>query len=659
MLAYRFTNWKNGFIFSGDARLGKRLRQQGRLPIGNRFQWITVSLIGLVTLTCGCERSSQKNDSETIVTKQDRTGLENRDRPASTAKSEESEESKDTEDSERIELLARPRSGQPWFEDGTIAAGIDFKNFSGRSDERFLPEIMGSGVLVADFDRNGAPDILFVNGGKPRSQTRPERANNRLFLNDGQGNFRDATLDWNLPSLGYGMGGAVGDFDNDGWPDVYLTTFGGSDVLLRNTGKGFVDVTAESGINPDAKWSSSALFFDADNDGWLELLVIRYVEYNEATAVPTYFNGVHVYSTPQFHDGVPDRLYRNNRDGTFTEITDFHPLPEGDPEKKENAFKGLAVGTADLTGDGLPDIYVANDIRRNFLLVNKGNFEFEESGSMLGVAYGDTGSAQAGMGVAFAHLNDEGIPAISCANFQGESANLFVPRGKLFMERADVLGVARATRPRLQWGMLFFDANNDGQEEFMIVNGHIYDNIELMYTNIGFAQQNSLMKMENGRFIDISDTSGPALKAVQVSRGLAMSDFNGNGLVDFVVSNNDEIAQLGINLTPEPGQFVSLWLEGTDSNRSAIGTKLIAKVGDRRLTREIFGGMSYLSASDLRVHFGLADATQIDELQIHWPSGVVQTLTDIQAGHHYHLIEGETLVSYIPGKQIIEPGSRN
>jgi hypothetical protein len=516
---------------------------------------------------------------------------------------------------------------------------------------------MGSGVLIADFNRDGTPDILFINGGDLRAGRRPVGAENRLYLGDGQGNFRDATEQWKLPSPAYGMGGAIGDFNNDGWPDVYLTTYGGGDMLLRNTGTQFVDVTSEAGIEPESKWSSSALFFDADQDGWLDLLIVRYVDYDLENVIPTYSNGVHVYSTPQFHDGVADQLFRNNRDGTFSEVVDFHPM--GEPsEILENPYKGLAVGSADLTGDGLPDLYIANDMRRNFLLVNEGNFVFREAGQALGAAFGDMGTAQAGMGVAFSHFGSTDIPAIACSNFDGEPANLFVPLHGLFMERSLGLGVARATRPRLQWGMVFFDSNNDGQEELLIASGHIYDNIQAMSKTESFAQQNTFLRYQDGQFFDISNQSGPALRELQVSRGVVVADFDGDGKLDFVVSNNDGIPQLGRNSTLEPGQFVSLWLEGTQSNRSAIGAKIEFKVGGKSGRREIFGGTSYLSANDLRVHLGLGGANSIDELDVLWPSGHRQTFTDVAANQFYHLIEGQELVAYRPGERTIFPETR-
>lgn len=547
-----------------------------------------------------------------------------------------------------------PQPGQPWFIDETEVAGINFRHMAGRSDERLLPEIMGSGVLIADFNRDGSPDMLFINGGQLRADMRPVDAGNRLYLGDGHGHFRDATEQWKLPSSAYGMGGTVGDFNNDGWVDVYLTTYGGGDMLLRNTGMQFEDVTVAAGIPASSKWSSSALFFDADGDGWLDLLVVRYVDYDLESVIPTYSNGVHVYSTPQFHDGVMDQLYRNNRDGTFSEVVNFHPI--GAPaEIRENPYKGLAVGSADLTGDGLPDLYIANDMRRNFLLVNDGNFVFREAGQALGAAFGDMGTAQAGMGVAFSHFVAADVPSIACSNFEGEPTNLFVPLHGRFMERSLGLGVARATRPRLQWGLVFFDANNDGQEELLIASGHIYDNIQAMSTTTSFAQQNTLLRYVDGQFRDISNQSGPALRELQVSRGVVVADFDGDGRLDFVVSNNDGIPQFGRNITVAPGHFVSLWLEGTDSNRSAIGAKIDYQVGDKSSRREIFGGTSYLSANDLRVHLGLGDANAIDKLSITWPSGHRQTFTDVTANQFYHLIEGRELVSYRPGAEIIPP----
>ena len=553
------------------------------------------------------------------------------------------------------------------FIDATETSKIAFLHEPHRTKNRWMPEIMGSGLLLADFNRDGACDALIVNSGIVGEATRPAGSENRLFLNDGYGVFRDVTAEWGLPSRAYGMGGAVGDIDNDGWPDVFLTTFGGGDQLLRNTGAGFEDITARAGIASDGKWSSSAAFFDCELDGDLDLYVTRYVEYNPETALKTFFNNVHVYSTPLLFSGVPDNLWINNGDGTFTDNSEalieacrgvsVGSSEELQPDQPQNEWKGLAVGVCDIDNNGLPDIYVANDTTGNLLFVNQGNGQFTESARLAGVAYGDTGTEQAGMGVDFSDFNDDGKLGIVCSNFQGEPANLFFQSGPMFfVDRTDTHGVGQATRSRLQWGVKIVDFDNDGDGDMVMANGHLYDQVETMLTGVTFGQPNSLFENQGkGRFRDISESAGPALSDKQSSRGLAVADINSDGRLDFLVSNNGGTLQVAINETEQPGSFVSLWLEGAQSNRSATGAKITARTGERTIRQQIYGGTSYLSASDTKVHFGLAEFKVIDELTVHWPSGTNQTFRDIQVGRFYHLTEFGEPVSYVPGKAVFPP----
>jgi enediyne biosynthesis protein E4 len=540
------------------------------------------------------------------------------------------------------------------FVDQTRESGVEFAHRADRTARRLMPEIMGSGVLVGDFNRDGAPDLVLINGGHVENPIRPPDSQNRIFLNDGQGKFRDVTAEWGLLSTGYGMGGAVGDYDNDGCPDLYLTTWGGGDRLLRNTGTGFQDATGTAGLATDSSWKSSAAFFDANNDGWLDLYVVRYVVYDPATALQSFFMNEPVYSTPLLFAGLPDQLWINRGDGTFQLKSD---LPDSSRESYEGDWKGLAVGTSDLNQDGKQDIYVANDSCRNLLFINQGNAVFDEVGRLNGVAYGDSGKEQAGMGVDFADVDSDGKLDIVCTNFQGEPANLYCQtKDTFFVDRTDSRGIGSSTRNRLQWGCKFLDADNDGDQDLVIANGHLYDQIESLVTGATFGQPNSLFENDGkGQFTDVSKFAGTALQDASVSRGLAIADLNNDGMVDFVVNNNNGMAQIAINQSNEPGNFASFWLEGCESNRSAIGTRLTAKSGDREITREIFGGTSYLSAHDMRVHFGLGDAGKIASLEVSWPSGKVQSFTDIEANQFYFLKEGGTLSVYQPGLEIRSP----
>lgn len=531
------------------------------------------------------------------------------------------------------------------FSDGTEASGVRFLHQPTRTAEKWLPETMGSGVAIADFDRDGAPDIVFVNSGAVWQKDRPAGAGNQLYLNDGRGIFRDATAEWNLPSTGYGMGAAVGDFDNDGRLDLFLTSFDGDNRLLRNTGSAFEDVTAASGIRSDGKWATSAGFADFDGDGDLDLFLVRYVEYDQDSP-RSFRNRMLTYDSPIGLDATPDQLWRNDGGGKFTDVTRQAGITD------ENG-KGLALALGDIDLDGDVDAYVANDTTPNALWINDGSGKFVDIAPRAGVAYSEAGKELGNMGADFSDVDDNSFLDIVVPNFQGENTSVY-SQGQplLFAEISDSIGVGQSSRSRLKFGVDFFDADNDGDEDLLVANGHIEDNIELNSSTITFAQQNSLYEnIGSGKFSDISDAAGNALIDVQASRGLATADFDGDGDLDFVITNNGGTAQIGINETTDKGNFVMLWLEG-EKNRSAIGARLVAKIGGRTIERQVMGSQSYLSISDLRVHFGLGPATQIDELTIHWPGGNKQGIAAIEGGKFYFIRENDLPVVFVPGQGV-------
>jgi hypothetical protein len=508
------------------------------------------------------------------------------------------------------------------FVDATRGSGIDFSHVPTRTETKWLPEIMGSGVAVTDLNRDGAPDIILVNSGALGSQTRPADAANKLFLNNGDGTFTDRTVEWNLPSNGYGQGVAVGDVDNDGWTDVFLTTFEGDDRLLRNTGSGFEDITAASGIVPDGKWSTSAGFFDYDADGDLDLYVVRYVNFTTADPHRVYRNRMLIYSTPIYYDAVPDQLWQNDGKGRFKSVGGAAGISGA-------AGNGLALAIGDIDADGDEDVYIANDSDANMLWINDSG-RFRDIAPIAGVAYSEMGREEGSMGADLSDTDNNGLLDIAVTNFQEEPVSLYrQTEPLLFRELSDAVGIGETSRQRLTFGADLFDANNDGYEDLLIANGHIEDNIE-QNTGLGiFAQQNTFfLNLGDGSFADISDAAGPALSDVQVSRGLATGDLNGDGALDFIVSNNGGTAQLGLNRTDALGNFIVLWLEGTTSNRNAIGARVTARVGERTLQRLVMGAQSYLSVSDFRVHFGLGGAEKIDELtaKMSSPMGAIHLL---------------------------------
>ncbi len=531
------------------------------------------------------------------------------------------------------------------FEDGTQQSKIVFQHQPTRTENKWMPEVMGSGVALVDVNRDGAPDIVFINSGAIEATSRPSNALNKLFINDGSGHFTDQTESWNLPSPGYGMGVAVGDYDNDGWPDLFLTSYRDRDVLLRNTGRNFEDVTDKAGIKADGRWSTSAGFFDFDNDGDLDLFVERYIDYTPANAVRTYLSGIHIYSAPLVYDAVPDRLFRNNGNGTFTDVSESSGITA-------EAGKGLALALGDLDLDGDQDVFVANDLTPGLLWINDGHGKFKNVAPLAGVAYSDTGLEQGSMGADIGDLNDDGLLEIVVTNFQTETTSIYRQESPmLFREVSDASGVGSSARARLKFGVDLFDADNDGDEDLLVANGHIEDNIDQRSATVTFAQQNSLYEnVGRGQFVDVSDVAGPALADKQVSRGLAIGDLDSDGDLDFVINNNGGNAQIGLNATKRLGKFVGLWLEGRKTNRSAIGTRLSARIGSRTIQRQIMGSSSYLSINDLRVLFGLGNVEAIDELIIYWPGGQPQSIKKLAAGHYYHLIEGQEPSTFVPGE---------
>jgi hypothetical protein len=536
------------------------------------------------------------------------------------------------------------------FDDGAQSTGIDFLHVPTRTSDKLLPEIMGSGVAIVDVNRDGAPDVVFVNSGAVRDSSRPANATNHLYINDGRGHFTDKTAEWKLPSTGYGMGVAAGDYDNDGWVDLFLTAYRGDDVLLRNTGSSFEDVTQKAGIKSDGAWGTSAGFLDLDNDGDLDLWEVRYVNYTPENSVKTYHNRVFVYSTPVIYDAVPDRLLRNNGDGTFQDISREAGLTSA-------ARKGLALAIGDIDLDGDVDIYVANDTNPNQLWINDGRGGLKENAQLYGVAYSEAGAELGNMGADFSDTNGDGLLDIVCTTFQTETTSIYrQEQPLLFREVSDAIGIGETARARLKFGVDFFDADNDGDEDLIVANGHIEDNISEYTDSITFAQQTTLYEnLGNGNFADISNVAGPALQIKQVGRGLATGDLDGDGDLDFIITTNGGKAQIGINASEKRGNFVGLWLEGNKSNRSAIGARVVAKIGNRTIQRQIMSASSYLSVCDFRVLLGLGDATVIDELTIYWPGREPQVIKNLDAGKYYRIVEGQPPTAFVPGERRFEP----
>jgi len=538
----------------------------------------------------------------------------------------------------------------PWsFVEEAVKRGVDWTHRPSRTTKKLMPEILGSGVAVTDFNRDGAPDIFLVGGGTLGTSERGASAKDRIFLNDGSGAFTDATDAWGLESSGYGMGVAVGDYDGDGWVDVFLTGHDGSERLLRNTGSSFEDRTAASGITSAKTWSTSAGFFDADGDGDLDIYVARYVEYPVKSALKCFHNERHIYCSPALFEAMPDKLLRNNGDGTFTDVS----VESG---VAAHPGKGLAITIGDVDWDGDQDVFVANDITRNLLFLSDGGGSFEEVGRTAGIAYDETGRAAAGMGADLSDPDRNGMQDIVCTNFQGETSNIYLQKpAKVFRDRSYSLGVGNSGQQRLSFGVDFFDLDNDGDEDLFVANGHIDDGIGAASDTITFAQQNSLFVLEDdGRFRDISDLAGESLGMVEVSRGTATADLDGDRRLDLVVTNNAGPVRILLNRTETSSDAVVLWLEGKAPNRSAIGARVDGRTEEGTIRREILGASSYLSQNDFRVHLGLGGAASFEQIAILWPDGTEQVVKELAAGF-YHIVQGSAPAAFTPGAAVLGP----
>jgi enediyne biosynthesis protein E4 len=527
-------------------------------------------------------------------------------------------------------------TAQIQFTNTTAAAGITFTHFRGNNGIPINLEIFGPGVCVADFDGDGYPDIYFVNGRD--LYNRGISAQNALYHNNGDGTFTDVTQTAGVPGTGYGLGCVWGDYDNDGFPDLYVTQYG-RNVLYHNNGNGtFTDVTDRAGVAGlefGTQFHSGATFFDYDRDGRLDLYVGGYVA--EGPTAPRYctISGVRSSCPPTAYKGTAAMLYHNNGDGTFTNVTKAARVyqPQG---------KNLAVGAADYDNDGWPDLFVANDGLNAYLYHNEHNGTFEEVGVQTGMALSSSGNPMAAMCISLGDYDNDGALDLFITDFQQNSDHLWHNDGKgSFDEVSDRAGITIPTRGVLSFGGGFFDYDNDGWLDLFIANGHVYPEVEQVSPDVKFKQLNSLFHNEaNGKFVEVSRAAGPGLQTPYVGRGVAFADFDNDGFVDLVVANNGDPPLLLHNSGNNGNHFVNFKLVGHKSNRDAMGARVRVLAGGISQIREIAGGGSYLSQSDLRAHFGLGKASSAERVEVTWPSGEKQTFREVQADRFYLIDEG-------------------
>ena len=526
----------------------------------------------------------------------------------------------------------------PLFADEAEAVGLRFVFRSGRSPARHTVETNGGGVGLLDFDGDGWLDVYVLQGG-PFPPPPGSTAGDRLFRNRGDGTFEDATEAAGLADIahGYGNGVTVGDSDNDGDPDLFVTRWG-SYALYRNGGDGtFTDVTEEAGLGGFRDWPTSAAFADLDGDGDLDLYVCHYLEWdpgNPPVCPRPGHEGQAMYCPPQNLAALPDHLFRNDG-GRFVDVSD-----EAGIKSADRNGRGLGVVAADLDGDGRIDLYVANDTTANFLFRNLGGMRFEEVGQAAGVATSGEGVAQAGMGVDCEDYDGDGLPDLAVGNFYGEGTTLYRNfRGGLFVDQSRAAGLGVPTRYVLTFGLAFLDANNDALPDLVIANGHIED----LRPEAPFAMPARLLiGAGGGRMTDVTERAGPTFGTPRIGRGLARGDLDNDGRVDLVLVDQDSPMAYLHNRTESPHHWVVLGLEGTASNRDAAGARVTIVAGGRRQVRWRIGGGSYQSANDPRLHIGLADAGRVESIEVHWPSGQVDRFDDLPADAGYRLREGDS-----------------
>jgi enediyne biosynthesis protein E4 len=538
-------------------------------------------------------------------------------------------------------LLVSPRPSQPspaFEEIPASASGISWVHVNGRSPMAHLPETVGAGCAFLDYDSDGWMDIYLVNSGRCDFYEPAQPLRNALYRNNRDGTFTDVTQKAGVPGDAYGMGVAVGDYDGDGFPDLYVTQYPHS-ILYHNNGDGtFTDVTAKAGVGAPG-WATSAVWFDYDNDGRVDLFVCHFVDYNKAKLkfCGDSLTGERFYCIPSIYDPMPCWLFRNNGDGSFTDVSKESGI-------SQSLAKAWGVVAADINNDGWMDLYVTNDTVANFLFANRGKGRFEEIGLLAGVGVNAFGKPRSGMGVDAADYDQDGRIDLFEANVDHEMYSLYHNDGnEVFSDVANPTGIGAVTRMMSGWGLKFFDYDNDGDLDLLLCNGHPDDAVEKRVEGVRFLEPLLLFRNTGKAFENVSQTSGPIFSRPLSGRGMALGDFDNDGSVDVLVTQNNAAPVLLRNNRGRENHWLGVRLVGTKANVDAIGAKVSYQSGDLKRHQFKVGGGSYLSSHDPRMVLGLGKRTKMDWLEIQWPqpSGKTERLTELPIDRYITIVEGQ------------------
>ena len=521
------------------------------------------------------------------------------------------------------------------FVDATQEAGIHWKHVDGRSGQKYFMETLGSGAAFFDYDADGDPDLYFVNGAPLPGYVSQEIPTNCLYRNNGDGTFTNVTEKAGVGDTGYGHGCTVGDYNNDGQLDLYVTNYG-TNRLYRNNGDGTFTEVAESAGVTEPRWSTSCAFADYDRDGNLDLYVVNYIVFdiNENPWCGLREKGIRAYCEPDNFIAQSDTLYRNNGDGTFTDVTQTAGI-------YNTTGKGLGVVWADYNNDGAADIYVANDSTENFFYRNNGDGTFEEVGFMVGVALSENGAAENGMGTTFGDWNNDGWFDLTVTNYAQQTNTLYHNDADgFFTDATTTTKTAQLTYPYLGWATAFIDYDNDGYQDLFVANGHLHENLAELGQEGTYGQRNLLFRNNsNGTFTEISETLGPGMKLTDVSRGATFADYDLDGDIDIVVTNSNTAPRLLRNDGGNRKNWLQIRLTATNGSTDAIGARVKITTGKLTQTREVRSGDGYLSQQDLTLHFGIGDSEQVDSIEVQWQTGAKQLIGSVPANQMLSLEE--------------------